>query len=127
MSVEFPPELKRFLDQHIDSLGALETLFLLHRDRERLWDVAEVAKALYISTDMCARQLAHLKRQGFVATARDGERFQFAPANATVDRLIGELAAIYPQRRVTVITLIYSKPQDTVRTFADAFRLRRED
>jgi hypothetical protein len=127
MNVEFPPELKRFLDEHIESLGALETLLLLRNGRERDWEVAEVAKELYITTNMCALQLADLTRRGLVVAAPDGTRYRYGPVDAARDQLIGDLAAVYTQRRVTVITLIYSKPQDRVRTFADAFRLRRED
>jgi hypothetical protein len=31
------------------------------------------------------------------------------------------------KRRVTVINSIYSKPIDKIRTFADAFRLRKDE
>jgi hypothetical protein len=44
-----------------------------------------------------------------------------------LDDLLGELARHYQERRVAVITEIYSNPVKKVQTFADAFRLRRED
>ena len=37
------------------------------------------------------------------------------------------LAACYVDRRVTIIGLIYGRPNDPIRQFADAFRIRRED
>jgi hypothetical protein len=42
------------------------------------------------------------------------------------DQLIDQLADLYQQRRVAVITQIYSRPVKNVQTFADAFRLRKE-
>ena len=41
-------------------------------------------------------------------------------------RAVAGLAREYAARRVTVIGLIFSKPVDKIRSFADAFRLRRD-
>jgi hypothetical protein len=35
------------------------------------------------------------------------------------------LAACYRERRTTVITLIFSRPADAVRSFANAFKLKK--
>ena len=43
-----------------------------------------------------------------------------------LDQAVVRLAKDYAERRVTVITLIFSKPVDKLRTFADAFRLRKD-
>jgi hypothetical protein len=47
-------------------------------------------------------------------------------APSTVLSISYQLAALYQERRVAVITQIYSKPVKKVQTFADAFRFRRE-
>jgi hypothetical protein len=44
-----------------------------------------------------------------------------------MDRAIAGLAQAYTDRRVSVITLIFSKPVDKLRSFTDAFKLRRDD
>lgn len=126
MPDDFPAELAQFIDQHIKSLAELETLLLLRQHADQTWTPADVAKALYSTPEMCARQLGGLSRQGFFQGST-GERFRYGPASADLDRLLGDLADIYQQRRVAVITLIYSKPVNNVQTFADAFRLRKED
>jgi hypothetical protein len=43
-----------------------------------------------------------------------------------LDAAVAQLAKDYAERRVSVITLIFSKPVDKLRTFADAFRLRKD-
>jgi hypothetical protein len=128
MSEEFPADLKQFITQHIESLAELEMLLLLRQDPQRWWEPAEVAKVLYTSEQVCASQLAALARRGFFEASPPPEaRYRYRPASADIDRLLAALAATYQERRVAVITLIYSKPVDKVQTFADAFRLRRED
>jgi hypothetical protein len=127
MADEFPVELEQFIAQHIQSLAELEALFLLRREPERQWDCAEMSRLLYITADMCGGLLADLHRRGFVQRVPDTDDvYQYQPADPEVDRLLGQLAAIYQERRVAVITQIYSKPVKRVQTFADAFRLRRE-
>jgi hypothetical protein len=123
----FTPELEQFIAQHIESLAQLETLLLLRQDPTRRWTPEELSRLLYITADMCGGLVRDLEQHGFVARVDDSEQhYQYRPANPDFDRLVGELAAIYQQRRVAVITQIYSRPQKKVQTFADAFRLRRE-
>ena len=125
MANDFPAEIEQFILQNIESLAQLEGLLLLHHDRQRTWDPEELAKALYTSPETCEALLTDLQRRGLAVADSGGPRYRYRPAEADVDRLVGELAAIYQQRRVAVITLIYSKP-GKVKTFADSFRLRRD-
>ena len=128
MADDFPAELEQFIAQHIESLAQLEMLILMRQDRERNWDCAEMSRQLYITGDMCGGLVGDLERRGFVRRAPGSENaYQYHPATPEIDRLMTALAAIYQERRVAVITQIYSRPMKKVQTFADAFRLRRED
>ena len=123
----FTPELQQFIAQHIESLAQLETLLLMRQDPQRQWTCAELSRLLYITPDMCSRLVGDLVQHGFVRPVADAETcYQYHAANPDLDRLLGDLAAIYHDRRVAVITQIYSRPQKKVQTFADAFRLRQE-
>ena len=126
MNDEFPAELKQFIAQHIESLAQLEAMLLLHRE-PRANGRRGLARELYISADMCRRSSPNLERRGLAARDRGRRRFRYASRDAEVDRLLGQLADTYRERRVAVITEIYSNPVKKVQTFADAFRLRRED
>jgi hypothetical protein len=126
--LDFTSELKQFVAQHIESLLQLEMLLLLRQDPKRRWTADEVAKSLYATPEMCAGLLTGLARGGFLESGSAPElRWHYQPANADLDRLLGELSAIYHERRVAVISLIFSKPVNKVQTFADAFRLRKEE
>jgi hypothetical protein len=126
VSDEIPPELKQFIAQHVESLAQLEALLLMHREPQRDWDCAELARALYISEDMCQGIAAGLEQRRF-ATRTDAGAYRYAGNDPPIDALLVALAALYRDRRVAVITEIYSKPLTNVQTFADAFRLRRQE
>jgi hypothetical protein len=127
MSDEFPVELRQFIAQNIESLAQLEALLMLRSESQRTWGPAELAQRLYITPEMCQALLVDLHRRGFIEAGADGECCRYHARDAGADRLLGDLAALYQQRRVAVITEIYSKPVTKVQTFADAFRLRKED
>ena len=83
----------------------------------------------------CVSQVAHPTGQVNVTLDDAGKpTFEIAENTAwdhvewsnELDELVGSLEKVYEERRVSVITLIYSKPVDKVRTFADAFRLRKD-
>jgi hypothetical protein len=127
MASDFPAQVEQFIVQYIESLAQLEGLLLMRQDRQRSWDAEELAKALYTSPETCATLLAELEQRGLLVLADPQRRqYRYQPADPNVDQLVGDLAAIYQERRVAVITLIYSKPVSKVQTFADSFRLRRD-
>jgi hypothetical protein len=112
-----------FIEQNVESLAQLEALLLLHRDRMRMWTADELAKALYLAQEMAIALLQDLARRGFASEA--SAVYQYRTKDASSDLTIDQLAQAYQERRVAVITKIYSKPLNKVQTFADAFRLRK--
>jgi hypothetical protein len=127
MATDFPPAVEQFIAQHIESLAQLETLLLLRRQGDQSFSSFDLSRQLYISPEVCAGIVADLERRGFIERdPAENERLRYRGGNTTIDNLVDELAALYQERRVAVITHIYSKPVKQVQTFADAFRLRKE-
>jgi hypothetical protein len=124
---DFPIDVRQFIDQNIESLAQLEALLLLRKDPQRSWDVAEMAQALYVPVEMAQALLAEFARRQLVKTMPPSDaHYTYNIIDAKLDDLIGRVATEYQERRVGVISLIYSKPLNKVQTFADAFRLRKE-
>jgi hypothetical protein len=124
---DFPVDVRQFIDQNIESLAQLEALLLLRKDPQRSWDVAAMAQALYVPVEMAQALLAEFARRHLVkAMPPNDAHYTYNIVDAKLDDLIGRVAAEYQERRVGVISLIYSKPLNKVQTFADAFRLRKE-
>jgi hypothetical protein len=128
MPSELTPELQKFIEREIDSVAHLEALLLVRADASRAWSADEVARSLYLSPEVCTALLRELVSHGFLAATDGGEvRFRYQPASQETEPLVHDLAELYRERRVTIVTLIYSKPISRVQTFADAFRLRGTD
>ena len=118
-------EARRLIAQHITSVEQLEILLLLRRHPERTWKVGEVGEQIRTSEASAAHRLTDLADRGLIVANGDGYRYQ--PPSHEAERAIASLAEAYAERRYTVIDLIFSKPIDNLRVYADAFRFRRDD
>jgi hypothetical protein len=128
MPDDISTELKQFVEHHIESVQQLEALLLLRHEPERTWTAAEIGKALYLPADAANSLLSDFVRRGFaILMPSSAESYTYRPRDQQTDQLIGELQVAYHDRRVAVISLIYSKPLNKVQTFADAFRFGKEN
>lgn len=123
-----PQRVQRFLMAHIDSIEKLEVLLLLRVRAERPWTASEVALELRITEASAAARLADLTSARLLVSERDTPHaYRYSPAHSEDVRSVSELATTYAERRVSVITFIFSKPQERVRGFADAFLLKKKE
>jgi hypothetical protein len=127
-SNDLPEDVRRFIADHIESVEQLEILLLLHQHGGRVWTAESVARELRIAPISAGERLDDLARASILSrTQGNPAEYRYAPASPKLDEAVAGLATAYSERRVTVINLIFSKPVDKIRTFADAFRLRRDD
>ncbi len=126
MPQELSDILKQFVARHIHSVEQLEVLLLLQRSAPREWTADEVSREISTSRYAAEARLMDLRGRGLVSMREDGQvlHFRYDPATPD-DAHVGQLAAVYAERRTSIITMIFSKPSDSVSSFADAFRLRR--
>lgn len=127
-SNDLPEDVRRFIADHIESVEQLEILLLLHHHGGRVWTAESVARELRIAPISAGERLEDLARASIVSRMQGTPvEYRYAPGSPNLDAAVAGLATAYSERRVTVINLIFSKPVDKIRTFADAFRLRRDD
>jgi hypothetical protein len=127
MADDFSSDVKQFIDRYIESLAQLEALLLMRNNPHQSWNAAEIAKSLYIPQEMAVTLLADFVRQSFITGKPASEgRYIYNANDPNLDQLVNKVASAYQERRVAIISLIYSKPLIKVQTFADAFRLRKE-
>ena len=118
-----PPRVQRFLLAHIDSIEKLEVLLLLRGQAGRAWNGTSVAQELRIAEESARGRLEDLCGRGLLSC--EGDSYRYAPGSGTDSQAVDELASTYAQRRVSVISFIFSQPMDRIRSFADAFRLKK--
>lgn len=119
-----PTEVTRFLRGHIRSVEQLEVLLLLAGDPARSWTPGELAGELRTAEMSVAQRLALLDASGLARPDDAGWRFTGDTSE------VEGVARCYRSYRVAVIEEIFAVDEDAapdaVSSFAEAFRLRRE-
>ena len=122
-----PQEVNHFLADNIDTVLELELLLLLRGEPSRAWTAEDLAKELKIDATFAEAQLNKFHQRGFLARTDDAKpAYRYAPQNPQLEATVGRVATEYATRRVTIIGLIFSKPTSTLKSFADAFRIRKD-
>lgn len=119
-------ELRRFLQERLTSLEQIEVVLLLRAQRARSWTAPEVANELRIAPETAAMRLFLLASSGVLAFEPSGvPRYRYAGSDAATEALIAELAAVYESDRNAVLSIVDTGPRDPIRSFADAFKLKK--
>lgn len=129
MSKGLPRDVRRFILAHVNSIPQLEVLLWLRARPDTAYTVEAVASEHRITEDMARSILEDLSANGFVQkkAGEPGADYAFEPGSAALAAQIGAVHDAYKSYRVAIIHLIYSKPSEEVRGFADAFRFRRDE
>jgi hypothetical protein len=129
LPAEVPDHVRRFIEDHVDSVELIEVLLLLKREHGRDWTAEEVAARLYTSVRFAAHRLDALRASSLASMSeREGTpAYRFAPQTADLDRVVRDLEAHYAERRTSIVALIFSRSTDKLKTFADAFRIREDE
>jgi hypothetical protein len=119
-----PEDVQRFLKENIRSVRELEVLLLLHREAERRWTAEAVNDELRTSLQSARECLSHLFDIGLVEVgAGEPRSYRIARAEVGEGTVVGRLADLFRERVSSVIDTIYAPKRDSLRDFADAFRL----
>ena len=104
--VEFSDAFCRFVQAYLPSVETAELLLQAYRSPEAA---------------LQAKQRDALRAAGLL-----DESYRYRPANPELAAHVATLAQAYEQRPVTLIRLIYALRDTRIRSFADAFRLRKD-
>jgi hypothetical protein len=124
----FPDDVRRFIDGWIESVDQLEILRLLSDRPGTLWDAETVARELTTDAATAGAELRTLHGRGLLRSERRGADavYGYAPSPADVAAKATRVLDFYRERPVSVIKAVYARPKDSIRTLADAFRVRKE-
>lgn len=122
----FPDDLVRFIVRRIPTYRAAEILVHVARDPARAWTPDEIAGALAgLPASGVREDLDHFAREGLVEIESEG-RFRYAPSSDELRAAVVLLVDAYDRRPVTLVRLMDSLATERIRSFADAFRLKRD-
>ncbi len=103
-----PSAVQRFIAEQITTVERLEILLLL-AERARAWTLAELEQRFRTTTDSIRRNLSALASEGLVEKLTEPVSAYRYCAEEDADEVVKKLAALYRNRRVTVIEMIYAR------------------
>lgn len=121
-----PAAIYHFLRDHIDSVEQLEVLALLQGEPVHPWTIAEISHELRSTDVSVGKRLAGLMQSG-VVTSPAADSYLFHPSDPALATLAREVVAYYRLRPYRVMDVLFSKPQSAIKTFADSFRLKKDE
>ena len=116
-----PTEVRRLIEDALASMEHVEVLFRVSREREAGAD--RLARDAHIEPAHLTKILRDLERANLITGDGDAYRLTRNPRDRAI---IHAFAAAYDTHPVIVIRAVYAR-SSPLRSFADAFRLRREE
>ncbi len=125
MAGSISESLTQFIRDRLPSLEQIEIVLMLRRDPARAWTAPEVSGALGTPPESTAMRLFLLASNGIVVF--DGSsglpKYRYAAGN---EEMLEELQRTYDERRDALVALVGGgAPADPLRSFADAFKLKK--
>jgi hypothetical protein len=124
-----PEDIKKFLDENIDSFDQLEILRVLGEERDKQWDVVSFAKEIHLAPHVLAPHVNALDARGLLTSAIAGNTSVIRHGARTPElaHQLDRLLELYAERPVTMIRMVSTRARDVLQTFAEAFRLRKDE
>ena len=104
----------------------LDLLLLLRRDPQQQWTAEGLVREVRGSIALVTESLMSLREIGLV-TLNDTEAYFYRPESTELDELAAALGELYRQKPTTILRTIFTSPSDKIRSFSDAFLIRRGD
>lgn len=111
----------RFIEDNIQSVEQLEILILLAAHPEKTWTAESVSKELRSSPRSVERWLRQLSERRLITTENDSYGM-----HPDLKELVQQVSEAYATYRVSIIEMIFSRPQTRLQTLADAFKFRKD-
>jgi len=124
---DFSDAFCRFLQTSVTSVDAAELLLVLSGSPDRAWTVPELVAALRPAVALgeaeAAKHIELFHARGLVSLEEAGRvRYRAVPE---LEGFVATMALAYKERPVTLIRMIYALRDSKIRTFADAFKIRK--
>jgi hypothetical protein len=124
MSGVIPNDVKEFILRNITSVEEMEVLFFLRDRRDSAWTAEEISARFRSSVPSIAQRLSDLQSRSLVARGDAPGSYRYWPKEPVLEEQVSKLSHFYAERRISIIELIYTRPSDKLRSFADAFRIK---
>jgi hypothetical protein len=123
--IDFSDAFCRFVQAHLPSVEAAELLLLAFRSPGVAWQAEHAVEHLPAGAILRKREAERYLQEFRVAGLLD-DNLRYKPASPELEQFVETLEKAYRERPVTLVRLIYLLRDSKIRSFADAFKLRKD-
>lgn len=116
-------EVLAFVHSELGSVWALELLTLLKANPDKHFRLGELVLQLRSSSMAVAQALTRLTENGFAGEKPDGT-YCFAPRSPRHREMAAAIEALSMEKPMSLIKAIAEIPNEKLRSFSDAFKIR---
>ncbi len=117
VGANIPDAVREFVKTNFRSVSTLEVFLLMIEDHESVWTPLQVSQILRSNETYAEDQLWQLVRSGLARSTPTG----FQSACSEKADLCTQLKETFATKRSSIITFIYSRPNEPIKDLADAF------
>lgn len=120
-------EILQFILEHLETVPHLEAALLIWQNQSTAWTADLLARRIYVSTAMGRNILEDLSRQGMLSKSESSDpTYMYDPGWDVGRGMLPRIADLYRRQLIQVTKLIHSKGPSSVREFARAFQIKKE-
>ena len=119
-----------FVDSHILSVDDLRIFFACADNPDRWWSSTALGRELGMAERLARATLERFAQQNLLdIRISDDVRYRFQPGTGQLETAVAAFAAAYRRDPALVVQYVArsAAETDSLRDFADAFRIRRRD
>lgn len=125
---KIPEEIRTITYKYVTSLEQLEVLCQFVNNPNMEFDALMLNQTLRTNKESIENRLEDLFNKGFIVLKNSEKKlYKYGPRTDKLDMEARKIAQFYKDNYHTMINLIYSRPTDNIRSFADSFKLRKDD
>jgi hypothetical protein len=88
------------------------------------FNAATVSKELRTNQRSTEAHLTHLHERGLLS--HEDDSYQYQPANEEFHKMVVRVCELYKEKPVAVVAAIFESPQENLKDFSDAFKLKKD-
>lgn len=111
--------IEEFIRTQIETVDNLRVLLVLQSEPQTVWDAAAVSERTQLRPEVAVRVLEDLAAKGLIEVS-SSQHYRYGPQRPEFAPLVEQLAQIDREHPVSLINLIYARPED-VKAFVEAF------
>lgn len=116
----------QFILDHLETVPHLEAVLLIWQNQSTAWTPDVLSQRIYVSPAIGRAVLDDLTRVGMLRRGEDTSPVYSYAADWDSRGILPRLAELYRRQLVQVTKLIHSKGSSSVREFARAFQIKKE-